>query len=462
MLESLTTFLEGIGGILWGAPLVILLLGGGLILTVVVRAIQVRKVGHAIEIVRGRYDDPDDEGDINHFQALSAALSATIGIGNIVGVATAIHYGGPGALFWMWMSAFVGMATKYCECMLANHYRIIQPDGSAAGGPMYYIERGLGRRWKPLAVTFAVLTVVASIGSANMTQSNSVADVMEASLRIPRWVTGLVLATFMALVIVGGIKRIAHVASRMVPAMSLMYVAAAFFVLLLAADRIVPSFGLILRHAFTPTAAGGGFLGASVALTLQWGIKRALFSNEAGQGSAPIAHAAAKTKEPVREGLVAMLGPLVDTIIICTTTGLVIIVTGAWQQGLDAEGALLNGGPLTSWAFQRGLRPLGDWGAHVVTFAIPFYGFSTSVSWSYYGDRCVDYLWGAEARRVYRWLFVLFHFLGAVWSLRLVWAIADICNGMMAVPNIIAVVGLSGVIVRLTKDYFSRPQIPTR
>jgi AGCS family alanine or glycine:cation symporter len=239
-----------------------------------------------------------------------------------------------------------------------------------------------------------------------------------------------------------------------------MYVVAAVTVLAFAADRIVPSLQLILRQAFTPTAAGGGFLGATVALTLQWGVKRALFSNEAGQGSAPIAHAAAKTKEPVREGLVAMIGPLVDTIIICSMTGLVIVMTDAWRTGLDVDGALLNGGPLTSWAFQEGLRPLGAWGAYVVTVAIPFYGFSTSVSWSYYGDRCVDYLWGPDARRVYRWVFVLFQFLGAVWSLRLVWAFADICNGLMAVPNMIGVVGLSGVVVRLTKDYFSRPQIP--
>ncbi len=459
MIENLTTTLETISGFIWGIPLVVLLLGGGIILSVVVRFIQIRKVAHALDIVRGKYDDPDEEGDITHFQALAAALSATIGIGNIVGVATAIHYGGPGALFWMWISAFVGMATKYCECLLALHYRKILPDGSAAGGPMYYLEHGL--KSKPLAVAFAALTVIASLGSANMVQSNSVALNLETTLGVPRVATGAVLAVLLALVIVGGIKRIANVASKLVPSMSILYISGALVVLASNADQILPAFQLIVKHAFTPTAAGGGFLGSTIALTLQWGIKRALFSNESGQGSAPIAHAAAKTKEPVREGLVAMLGPLIDTIIICTTTGLVIVTTGAWKNAIGDDGVLLNGGDLTSWAFREGMSGIGNWGHYIVTICIPFYAFSTSVSWSYYGDRSIDYLFGANARVVYRWVFVGAQFLGAVFTLRLVWAIADICNGLMAVPNMIGVVGLSGVVIRLTKDYFSRPQNPT-
>jgi len=262
---------------------------------------------------------------------------------------------------------------------------------------------------------------------------------------------------------VGGIRRIGQVASRLVPIMSVFYVGGAATVLLMHAGHIPDAFGTIFHHAFNPTAAGGGFLGSTVALTLQWGIKRGLFSNEAGQGSAPIAHAAARTKEPVREGLVAMAEPFIDTLIICTMTGLVIVITGGWTYIDPATGEGLNGAVLTSWSFTEGLRPvLGELGKYIVTLSIPFYAFSTSVTWSYYGDRAVDYIWGPQARPIYRWIYVGFQFLGAIWSLELVWSFADITLGLMALPNMIGVVGLSGVLVRLTKDYFSRPQIPTR
>ena len=464
MLQEITNILRAISCFLWGLPLIILILGGGIYLTFLSRFIQLRKLKHAFDIIRGKYDDPDDEGDSNHFQALSAALSATIGIGNIAGVATAMHVGGPGALFWMWISAFVGMATKYAECTLSHHFRDIQPDGSAAGGAMYFIEKGLGPRWKWMAASFAFLTVVASMGSANIVQSNTVAGNLQADLGVPTWITGLVLATLLAMVIVGGIKRIGRVASRLVPFMSVFYVGGALTLLAVNHQEIVPSFRLIFYDAFHPTAAAGGFLGAGVAITLQWGIKRGLFSNEAGQGSAPIAHAAAKTKEPVREGLVAMAGPFIDTLVICTMTGLVIIITNAWRDAIDpVTGQGLDSAVLTSWAFTQGLRPLlGEYGKYIVTLSIPFYAFSTSVTWSYYGDRAIDYLWGAQARPIYRWVFVVFQFLGAIWSLELVWNFADITLGLMSLPNLIGVFALSGVLVRLTKDYFSRTQIRTR
>ncbi len=463
MLESVTYVLKTVSDFLWGLPLIILILGGGIYLTLLMRFIQLRKLRHAFDIIRGHYDNPDDEGDINHFQALSAALSATIGIGNIAGVATAIHIGGPGALFWMWISAFVGMATKYAECTLSHHFRDFKEDGSAAGGAMYFIEKGLGPKWKWLAASFALFTVIASMGSANIVQSNTVAGNLQNDFGIPPWITGLVLATLLALVIVGGIKRIGRVASRLVPLMTVFYVGGALLLFALNLSLIPAAFKLIVYEAFHPTAAAGGFAGAGVALTLQWGIKRGLFSNEAGQGSAPIAHAAAKTKEPVREGLVAMAGPFIDTLVICTMTGLVIVITGAWRYVDPQTGQGLDSAVLTSHAFMLGLQPvMGGLGKYIVTLAIPFYAFSTSVTWSYYGDRAVDYLWGPQARPVYRWVFVTFQFLGAIWSLELVWNFADITLGLMSLPNLIGVFALSGVLVRLTKDYFSRKQSRTR
>ncbi len=463
MLESVTRILTAVSDFLWGLPLIVLILGGGIYLTFLTRFIQLRHLRHAFDIIRGRYDDPRDAGDINHFQALSAALSATIGIGNIAGVATAIHVGGPGALFWMWISAFVGMATKYAECTLSHHFRDFKADGSAAGGAMYFIEKGLGPRWKWLATSFALFTVIASMGSPNVVQSNTVAGNLRGDLGVPTWLTGLVLTGVLALVIVGGIKRIGKVASRLVPVMTVFYVGGALLLFTLHWRLIPAAFALIFHEAFHPTAAAGGFLGATVALTLQWGIKRGLFSNEAGQGSAPIAHAAAKTKEAVREGLVAMVGPLIDTLVICTMTGLVIVITDAWRYLDPQTGEGLNGAMLTSYAFMQGLRPvMGSYGKYIVTLAIPFYAFSTSVTWSYYGDRAVDYLWGPQARTVYRWVFVTFQFLGAIWSLELVWNFADITLGLMSLPNLIGVFALSGVLVRLTKDYFSRKQSRTR
>jgi AGCS family alanine or glycine:cation symporter len=455
-MESVQSIVNTLSGIVWGVPFLILLVGTGVWLSLLLRFVQIRKLKHAYHVVRGKFDNPDDAGDISHFQALSAALSATIGIGNIAGVATAIHYGGPGALFWMWITAFFGMASKGVECFLAHHYRVIHEDGSASGGPMYYITRGLGSNFKWLGIVFAFLAMVASLGSANMVQSNTVAQRFSTDLNIPSWVTGVVLAALVGLVIVGGIRRIGSVASRLVPAMTGIYVLGGGAVLLLNLGEVPAALGTIFGHAFSPPGATGGFLGSTFLFTLTWGMKRGLFSNEAGQGSAPIAHAAAKTKFSVREGAVAMLGPLIDTIIVCSITGLVIVVTGAWKTALDAEGKLLNGADLTAEAFRRGLAPIFAHGDAIVTIAVPLFAFSTAIAWSYYGDRCVEFLFGEKGIIPYRLVFTVCTFIGATQTLELVWGMADVANGLMAAPNLIGLIGLSFFAKRQWDGYFAK------
>ncbi|MEO1336870.1 MAG: sodium:alanine symporter family protein, partial [Myxococcota bacterium] len=335
--EALATLVDSLNGFIWSTPaelpwLVVLLLGTGLFVTARLGLIQVRKLGHAVKVVAGKYDDPNDHGDITHFQALSTALSATVGIGNIAGVATAIHYGGPGAIFWMWLTAFFGMALKYSECTLAVHYRVFDDDGFASGGPMYYMERGLGPNWRPLAVLFAGAAAICSFATGNMNQANTVAVSATTEFGVPPWIVGLFVAVFVGAVILGGIRRIASVSSTLAPSMAALYVAGALVILELNADKIPGAFMLIVSSAFNPAASVGGSVAGIISVTLLWGVKRGLFSNEAGQGSAPIAHAAAKTDEPVREGAVAMLEPLIDTLIICTMTALVIIATGVWDE----------------------------------------------------------------------------------------------------------------------------------
>ncbi|NOZ01927.1 MAG: alanine:cation symporter family protein [Deltaproteobacteria bacterium] len=312
--------------------MVMLLLFTGLFLTVRMGFLQFRRLGHSVRVIMGRYDDPNDEGDVSHFQALSSALSATVGIGNIAGVATAIHYGGPGAVFWLWITGFIGMASKFTECTLAQKYRVIHEDGSASGGPMYYIEKAFGRKWKWLAVTFAVCAIISSFGSGNSIQAFTMADSFRADFGIPNWISGLVSATLVGLVIIGGIKRIGLVASRLVPFMGGLYVVCGLIVVGLNIQALPAAVATIVGSAFSPSGMIGGFAGSTFIFTLTWGVKRGLFSNEAGQGSAPIAHAAAKTEEPVREGVVAMMGPLVDTVVICFMTGLIIVITGTWNE----------------------------------------------------------------------------------------------------------------------------------
>ncbi len=449
-MEQLNHILEAISGHVWGLPLITLLLGTGIFLTLRLLFVQIRGFGHGVAIARGKYDDPAHKGQLTHFQALSAALSATIGIGNIGGVATALYYGGPGAIFWMWMSAFFGMALKYTECTLAIKYRKIEPDGNIRGGPMYFIELGLPKALRPLAFMFALCTAVAAFGSGNMVQSNTLAhalvdafDVSPEMVGIWRWVIGIVLCTMVGTVIIGGIKRIGHVASFLVPGMSVIYICSALIVIWINLDQVMPAFQLIFEHAFNPTAATGGFAGATVWMTIQWGLRRGLFSNESGQGSAPMAHSTAKVEEPVREGMVAMLGPFIDTIVICTLTALVIITAGKWSSGI-------NGAPLTMAAFNDTLPIYGRW---MVVVAILLFSYSTVISWSYYGEKGIEYIAGARAKLPYKWVFIFFTLIGARLDLVAVWSFADIANGLMAAPNLVALVGLSGAVVLITRKY---------
>lgn len=555
-MNALKDFASELSGTIWGWPdafpvMVAVLLFTGLLTTVVLRGIQLRRLRHSIDVMRGKYDDPEHEGDISHFQALSTALSATVGIGNIAGVATAIHYGGPGALFWMWVTAVFGMALKYSECTLSMRFREILPNGEAAGGPMYYIEKGLGSRWKPLAVAFAACAVISSFGSGNSIQAFTVADQMRADLAIPTWITGILSASIVAAVILGGITRIGAVTSRLVPYMALIYVTGGVVVLLLNFSALPSTLALIVESAFQPAAATGGFAGGTFIFMLTWGVKRGLFSNESGQGSAPIAHAAAKTDEPVREGTVAMLGPLIDTLIICTITGLVILSTGVWKErkadavemnaqsaitvmragaelelggvalesdlydgkvavvggepndvvlvrnhsliasphirsadgdpftgelsvadgtidtgstgGLWVDGEMAqNGSPLTAWAFQRGLEPVGGWGHYIVTIGVLLFGVSTAISWSYYGDRAIVYMFGQSMVMPYKVVYCVVHFLGAIFSLEIVWNLGDSALGLMALPNLIALILLIGVTRKMTNEYFGRVHAPRR
>jgi len=428
-------------------PLIFVLLGSGLFITFSLRWIQIRKLLHSFDVVSGKYDDPDDEGDVTHFQALSAALSATIGIGNIAGVAIAVRMGGPGALFWMWITALLGMALKYAECTLSHNFRVIHPDGSASGGPMYYIEKGLGSNWKPLAIFFAFCAVICSFCTGNMNQANTIAATFT-EYSIPDWVSGLLIATLVGLVIIGGIKRIATVASRLVPIMAILYVGSAGLILLMNYQTIIPSMTSIVSEAFSPKAEIGGLL-----VVVMWGIRRGLYSNEAGQGSAPIAHAAAKTKESVREGSVAMLGPFIDTIIVCSMTGLAILSTGV-HETTDFTGALL-----TREAFRSGFSFAPELGSFIVSISVLLFAYSTLVAWSYYGDRSIEYLIGSKAIRPYRWFYVFFTFMGAILPLEFVWNFGDIALSLMTIPNLIGVVFLAGVQRKLTKEYFSKKHL---
>lgn len=455
-MQAINDILAAVSNFVWGWPMAVILLSTGLVLTLRTLFIQIRGFGHGVQIARGVYDDPDMEGQLTHFQALSAALSATIGIGNIAGVAIAIYWGGPGAIFWMWVTAFFGMAIKYAECMLAIQHRKIDPDGNVRGGPMYFIELGLPSYFKPLAYMFAFCTAIAALGAGNMVQSNTMAHSLLDAFNVPpesegtvRWIVGMVVAGLAGAVILGGIKRIGSVASRLVPFMSVVYVLSALFILVINFESVVPAFNLIFYHAFNPTAiVGGTASGATIWMTFTWGLRRGLFSNEAGQGSAAMAHATAKVDEPVREGLVAMLGPFIDTIVICTMTALVIISTGVWDSGV-------NGAPLTMMAFEKGLPGFGMW---MVVIGIVLFAFSTVVAWSYYGEKGIEYLAGTRAKMPYKLVYIGFAMLGARFDLEAVWSYADTANGLMAVPNLIALVLLSGGMVALTKKYMAEKQ----
>ena len=529
--------------------MVIILLGIGTYLTLRLGFVQFSRLGHGIAVATGKYDNPEDEGDVTHFQALTTALSATVGIGNIAGVALAIHWGGPGALFWMWMTAGLGMATKFSEVTLAQKYRVREHEGESmgtvSGGPMYYIERGLGPNWKWMAVFFAFVLGITAFLTGNGVQANTVADNLETQFSIPTWVSGLLTSGVVAAVILGGISRIGRVTAVLAPVMALIYVAAALIVIFLNLGDVGPTFGIIFREAFNPTAGVAGTGVGAFLVTLMYGVRRGLFSNEAGQGSAPIAHSAAKTDEPVSEGVVALLEPFIDTILICTMTGLLIIMTGVWSERFETEitlsggdisyravevdggyvdvspeagirfddgahaatgpadpqvswhevpverlfvdeahtqpftgvldpvagtatgdggqtyaslygMAVESGAPLTMAAFREGLAPLGDWGHYVVLLSVLLFAISTAISWSYYGDRCANYLFGAKAVIPYKIAFVVAHFIGAVLPLAVIWDMGDVLLGIVIWPNLIALALLAPQVVEMTRDYFQR------
>ena len=562
-MEILDRVIGTLEGIVWWGPTigteqiplaVIMLLGTGLFLTLRLGLVQIRHIGHGFAVTSGRYDDPNEPGDVSHFQALSTALSATVGIGNIAGVAIALHWGGPGALFWMWVTAFLGMATKFGEVTLAQHYRVVEGvgrepgtwEGTVSGGPMYYIERGLGPSWRPMALLFAFLLGITAFMTGNAIQANTLADTMRTQWGIPPWITGLASAAVVGMVIVGGITRIGKVTAILAPAMAAIYVGGALLIILLHIGDVLPTLALIFREAFSPSAGVAGTGVGAILVTLMWGVRRGLFSNEAGQGSAPIAHAAAKTDEPVSEGVVALLEPFIDTLVICTMTGLVIIMTGAWddrhptvlplqsgevswvaqqpdgsvRQGVGApeeyivqdgtpvaapgdpryawhnvaverffadagqtlpftgtlhprEGrivgadgreyarlygdAVRTGAPLTMAAFERGIGRAGAGFGHlIVVLGVLLFAVSTAIAWSYYGDRCANYLFGSAAVLPYRIVYVIMHFVGAVIPLASVWALGDVFLGVVIFPNLIALLLLSGKIKELTDSYFAR------
>ena len=447
----MTELISSINGLVWGPPMLILIAATGAYLMLGLRGYPLRQLIPSLkQLIRSSSVRTTNEttvkGDISSFQALMTSLSATIGTGNIAGVATAIALGGPGALFWMWMIALVGMATKYAEAVLAVEYRQTNPQGRYIGGPMYYIKNGLGKRFHWLATAFALFGMVAGFGIGNSIQANSVADALNTlsdhGTLIPEWLTGVILALLVGLVILGGIKRIAEVAGVLVPFMAVAYILACLVVLALAYDKIPQALGLVLHHAFNPVAATGGFLGATVWAALRYGVARGIFSNEAGLGSAPIAHAAAKTQNPVQQGRIAMLGTFLDTIVICTLTGLVIIVSGAWLSG-D------NGAALTSQAFASFLPAIGPW---VVSIGLVVFALTTMIGWSFYGERCAEYLFGMRAIPVFRILWVLAIPIGATQDLQLSWLVADTLNAMMALPNLIALLLLSPIVFRLTRN----------
>ena len=444
-MESIEALLSTLSGqVLWGPPMLIALAFTGIYLTVGLKAIPLRKIGFAFkQLWTGRHAQGD--GQISPFNALMTSLSATIGTGNIAGVATAIFSGGPGALFWMWCIALVGMATKYAEAVCAVHFREKDSLGNTVGGPMYYIKNGMGERWKWLGVAFAIFGMLAGFGIGNTVQSNSVADALESTFSIPPLATGIILAVLVGMVLLGGIQRLAKVAGKLVPLMAALYIVAGIITLALNIDKIPGAFSLIFTHAFTPTSAAGGFAGATVWAAIRFGVARGVFSNEAGLGSAPIAHAAAQTDSPVRQGTIAMLGTFIDTLIICTITGLVIIVTGAWTSGE-------TGASLSTLAFSSAI-PGGE---YVVSLGLAIFAFTTILGWSYYSERCTEFLFGTKAVMPFRVLWVIAVPLGTTMSLGFVWSLADALNAMMAIPNLIALIVLSPVVFKLSKEFFAK------
>ena len=442
-METITGAVGWLNGIVWGVPMLILILGVGLFLTLGLKLLTILKIPFGFKLLwEGRI--PGGAGEISPFNALMTSLAATIGTGNIAGVATAIYLGGPGAVFWMWMTALVGMATKYAEAVLAVRYREKDERGKFVGGPMYYIKNGLGQKWGWMAAIFALFAGIAGFGIGNMVQANSIANALNTSFAIPEWLTGVVLVFLVGAVLLGGIQRISTVAGKLVPFMAIAYMAAGTLVLLLHVEAIPAAYALIFKHAFTPTAATGGFAGAAVWAAIRFGVARGVFSNEAGLGSAPIAHAAAQTKGPVSQGLVAMLGTFIDTLVVCSFTALAILVTGAWTSGE-------TGAALTSKAFDLALPGVGG---YIIALALAVFAFTTILGWSYYCERSLQYLFGIRIITPFRVLWSLAVLVGATLKLSFVWLLADTLNALMAIPNLIALALLSPIVFKLTKEFF--------
>jgi AGCS family alanine or glycine:cation symporter len=445
MVENIAAANGWLNGLVWGWPMIVLLVGTGLLLTILTGGIQFRYLPFALREVLGKITQKSAApGEVSPFQAVATALASTVGVGNIAGVATAISIGGPGALFWLWVSGVLGMCTKFAEIVIALHYREPDAAGQMRGGAMYVLRKGLGLPW--LAAIFAGLVALAAFGIGNMVQANSVAASLQASFGISPVTTGIVLAGITAAVILGGIKRIGQFTEYLVPFMAILYLAGGVFIMIRFAGQIPAALSLVAASAFSGTAATGGFVGSTLMLAIRYGIARGLFSNEAGLGSAPLVHAAARTDHPVRQGLYGIFEVFVDTILVCTTTGMVILLTGVWTNG--ATGAELAG-----QAFSTGLP--GTWGNVVVTTSLTLFAFSTVIGWSYYGETGIVYLFGPAAALPYKMAWLVFIYLGAVGSLHLVWDVADTLNGLMAIPNLIAVLASIGLLRRLIREFFA-------
>ncbi|MGN5592648.1 alanine/glycine:cation symporter family protein [Stutzerimonas nitrititolerans] len=449
-MELLNNLVNSVNGLVWGPPMLVLILGTGFILMILLKFMPLRRLGTGFAYIwRGRDKGDETTGEISPFQALMTCLAATVGTGNIAGVATAIFLGGPGALFWMWCTALVGMATKYCEVVLAVHYREKDDRGEHVGGPMYAIKNGLGRKWLWLGGAFAIFGGLAGFGIGNMVQVNSMAHALQTTFNVPLWVTGLATMVVVGLVILGGIKRIGKVAAALVPFMCVAYIIAGIVVLVVNVDAIPTAFNLIFTHAFTPIAATGGFAGAAVMAAIRFGVARGIFSNEAGLGTAGIAQAAGTTTSSVRSGIIGMMGTFIDTIIICSITGLAIICSGVWTSGE-------SGAALSAAAFEQAMPGIG--GA-VLTVALVVFAFTTILGWSYFGEKCWEFMVGTKAIWPFRVIWVLAVPFGAVAQLDFAWLLADTLNGLMAIPNLISLLLLSPVVVKLTKEYFARDRL---
>ncbi|HXH02711.1 MAG TPA: sodium:alanine symporter family protein [Candidatus Competibacteraceae bacterium] len=445
-MEYLQAIVNTVNGIVWGPPMLVLILGTGLFLQLRLRAMPLTKIGYGFRLIwEGRKTGAREDGEISPFAALMTALAATVGTGNIAGVATAIALGGPGALFWMWCTALVGMATKYAEVLLAVHYREVDENGEHIGGPMYAIKNGLGRHWVWLGMAFALFGGIAGFGIGNMVQANSIADVMQNAFGVPTWVSGVALTAVTGLVILGGIKRIGLVAEALVPAMCISYILSALVVLVVFAERIPEALTLVFTHAFTPVAATGGFAGAAVWAAMRYGVARGVFSNEAGLGTAGIAQAAGTTRSAVRSGLIGMMGTFIDTIVVCSMTGLAILVSGVWTSGQ-------SGAVLSSSAFEAAMPGVGQ---YLLAIELAVFAFTTILGWAYYGEKCWEFLLGTRSEKPYRMLWTVAVFVGAVAHLDFVWLVADTLNAFMAVPNLISLLLLSPVITQLTRSYFA-------